>query len=75
MLRGDTFLLFTLGVILVLLPTPSSAASDLAIENFGYRDVIVTISPDIPPDNANEIIQGIKVIDLKPCPTEQQLKI
>ena len=34
---------------------------DLTISNYGYRDVVVSISPDVPAQNAQEIVNGIKV--------------
>ena len=51
------FLLLT--TYLALLGTVTQG--ELSITNFGYEDVVVTISPDVPETNGQEIIDGIKV--------------
>ena len=46
-------------VLIILLFTPGLLA--ITFENNGYQDVIVTIHPDVPEVNGQNIINNIKV--------------
>ena len=48
-------------LFLILFLGLSPVTSELTIQDFGYRDLVVTISPDIPGDQADQVIAGIKV--------------
>ena len=51
-------------LLLLFLPLLGLAAAELSIDNFGYQDLIVTISPDIPETNGQDIIDGIEVLSI-----------
>jgi calcium-activated chloride channel regulator 4 len=38
-----------------------SGSSRVNITNNGYRDIVVAISPDVPPDQADDLLNNIQV--------------
>jgi hypothetical protein len=39
-----------------------ASGSRINIVNNGYRDIVVAISPDVPPDEADDLLDNIQVI-------------
>ena len=54
------FLLFVL--IHLIISNISVDGTQITIDRNGYSNIVVAVSPDIPHDNAAEIIQNIQVI-------------
>ena len=57
------FLLFIVTNLLVAFHFKIDA-SQITIERNGYSGIVVAVSPDIPNDNAAEIIQNIQVMEI-----------
>ncbi len=52
-------------VLLQVFVLMHSAVAQISLVDNGYRNVIVTISPDVAPEQGREIIDGIKVDSMK----------
>ena len=49
-------------VLLLILPLSIHAKGRIQFESNGYKDVVVSIHPDVPDTHADEIIDGIKTL-------------
>ena len=46
---------------LTLLSGSSLVWSEISFQDNGYTNVVVTVSPDVPKENAQSVVDGIKV--------------
>ena len=46
---------------LALLSGSSLVWSEISFQDNGYTNVVVTVSPDVPKENAQSVVDGIKV--------------
>ena len=73
-MRGNFFFFF-LSLLAFLKSGVVVVVGDISISNFGYRDLVVSISPDVPADNAQAVVDGIQVNFVKKLNAESFLSI
>ncbi len=56
-----TVLLTLTLLLLLLLPFASGTPGVVTLRDNGYRGLVVSVSPELPPDQAQETVQAIKV--------------
>lgn len=62
LLKTTKMLKYLLFLVINLITSYVSIDAKITIERNGYSNIVVAVSPDIPNDNAAQIIQNIQVV-------------